>query len=86
LRGGSKVVASAPSPSETLLRIIPLKLADEMARFRQSHQDAHLVLGTLYAQAGMLTDSADELKKIPPGDSAYNTARTLLQNLPSTNP
>jgi hypothetical protein len=32
LRGGSKVVASEPSVSETLVRIVPLKPADEMPR------------------------------------------------------
>jgi anti-sigma factor RsiW len=82
LRGGSKVVASEPSPSETRLRIIPLKLADEMADFRRGHEEAHLVLGALYAQAGMLTESADELRKVPPGDSSYYTAQTLLKSLP----
>ena len=86
LRGGSKVVASEPSPSETLLRIVPLELADEIAHFRRGHEEAHLVLGALYAQAGMLTDSADELRKVPPGDSSYYTAQTLLKSLSSTNP
>jgi hypothetical protein len=86
LRGGAKVVASRPSPSETQLRIIPIKLADELARFQRGHKDAHLVLGTLYAQAGMLTDSAMELKQVQPGDPSYNTARTLLQSLSSANP
>jgi hypothetical protein len=86
LRGGSKVVASEPSASETLLRIVPLKLADEMAHFRRGHEEAHLVLGALYAQAGMLTESADELGKVPPGDSSYDTAQTLLKSLSSTNP
>jgi len=83
LRGGSKVVASAP---EALLRIIPHKLADELAQFRQRHEEAHLVLGALYAQAGMLTESAEELRKVPPSDSSYSTARTLLESLPSTGP
>jgi anti-sigma factor RsiW len=32
LRGGSKVVASEPSVSETVLRIVPLKLADDAPR------------------------------------------------------
>jgi hypothetical protein len=86
LRDGSKVVASEPSASETLLRIVPLKLADEMAHFRRGHEEAHLVLGTLYAQAGMLTESADEFRKVPPGDSSYSTAQTLLKRLSSTNP
>ena len=83
LRGRSTVVASTP---EALLRIIPNKLADELAQFRKGHEDAHLVLGALYAQAGMLTESADELKKVAPGDSSYSTARTLLESLPATGP
>jgi hypothetical protein len=86
LRGGSTVVASAPPSPGALLRIIPQKLADELAQFRQKHEEAHLVLGTLYAQAGMLTESADELRKVPPGDSSYSTAQKLLQSLPSTSP
>jgi hypothetical protein len=86
LRGGSTVVASGPPSLEALLRIIPYKLADELAQFRQGHEEAHLVLGALYAQAGMLTESADELRKVPPGDSSYGTARTLLESLPSTSP
>jgi hypothetical protein len=86
LRGGSTVVASGPPSPEALLRIIPYKLADELAQFRQGHEEAHLVLGALYAQAGMLTESADELRKVPPGDSSYSTARTLLESLPPTSP
>ena len=83
MRGGSKVVASAP---EALLRIIPGRLADELAQFRRGHEEAHLVLGALYAQAGMLDESADELRKVAPGDSSYSTAQTLLETLPSTSP
>ena len=86
LRGGSKVVASEPSTSETHLRVIALKLADEIAHFRRGHPEAHLVLGTVYAQAGMLTESADELGKVPPGDTSYNTARKLLASLSSDAP
>jgi hypothetical protein len=84
LRGGSTVVASRPASAEALLQIIPSKLADELAQFRQGHEAAHLVLGALYAQAGMLTESADELRKIPPGDSSYGIAQKLLKSLPST--
>jgi hypothetical protein len=84
LPGGSRVVASEPAPSEAVLRIVPVKLTDEMARFRKDHQDSHLVLGALYAQAGMLTESEAELKKVPPSDTSYKTARTLLDSLSST--
>ena len=69
-----------------LLRIVPVKLSDEMARFRKDHQDSHLVLGALYAQAGMLTESEAELKKVAPGDPSYKTARALLESLASGSP
>jgi hypothetical protein len=83
MHGGSKIVASSPAPSEALLRIIPRKLADQMARFQRGHRDAHLVLGVVYAQAGMLTEGADELRKVPAGDSSYDVARRLLQSFSS---
>jgi hypothetical protein len=84
LRNGSKVVASEPSPSQTFLRIVPVKLADEIAHFQQDHQGAHLVLGALYAQAGMLTESAEEFRKVPPEDLSYKTAQALLASLPTS--
>jgi hypothetical protein len=84
LRGGSTVVASALPFPEALLRIIPSKLAEELAQFRRGHEEAHLVLAALYAQAGMLTESADELRKVAPGDSSYGTAQKLLESLPPT--
>jgi len=86
LHGGAKVVAAEPAPSEAVLRIVPVKLTDEMARFRKDHQDSHLVLGALYAQAGMLSESEAELKQVRPGDPSYKTARALLESLSSTGP
>jgi hypothetical protein len=86
MHGGSKVVATSPSPSEALLRVIPRKLADEMTRFQRGHREAHLVLGVLYAQAGMVTEGANELREIPQGDSSYDLARRLLGSLSSGSP
>jgi hypothetical protein len=83
MHGGSKVVATSPSPSEALLRVIPRKLADDMTRFERGHREAHLVLGVLYAQAGMVTEGANELREIQQGDSSYDLARRLLGSLSS---
>lgn len=86
LHGGTKVVASQPSLSETALRILMPKLPDDMEHFRQEHQDAHLTIGAAYAQAGMLAESAEELKKIPPSDPSYNMAQAMLKSLPPAEP
>ena len=83
LHGGAKIVASSPAPSEAFLRVIPRKLADQMEHFQRGHRDAHLVLGVLYAQAGMLTEGANELRKVLPDDSSYDVARRLLPSVSS---
>jgi hypothetical protein len=81
LHGGSTVVASGAS-SGAVLRIIPRRLAQELEQFRDTHERAHVVLGALYAQVGLLTESETELVKVPPGDPSYSTARALLASLP----
>lgn len=86
LHGGAKVAASQPSLSETALKIAVPKLTDDMEHFKQGHLDAHLVLAAMYAQSGMHNESAEELKKIAPGDPGYNMARAMLKNLPAIEP
>ncbi len=86
LHGGAKVAASQPSLSETALKIAVPKLTDDMERFKQGHLDAHLVLAAMYAQSGMHNESAEELKKVAPGDPGYNMARVMLKNLPTIEP
>lgn len=86
LHGGAKVAASQPSLSETALKIAVPKLTDDMERFKQGHLDAHLVLAAMYAQSGMHNESAEELKKIAPGDPGYNLARVMLKSLPAIEP
>jgi hypothetical protein len=86
LHGGAKVAASQPSLSETALKIAVPKLTDDMERFKQGHLDAHLVLAAMYAQSGMHNESAEELKKVAPGDPGYNMARAMLKTLPAIEP
>ena len=86
LHGGAKVAASQPSLSETALKIAVPKLTDDMEHFKQGHLDAHLVLAAMYAQSGMHNESAEELKKIAPGDPGYNLARAMLKSLPAIEP
>jgi hypothetical protein len=86
LKGGTTVVASGPPGSEAMIKIVPQTLATEITRFRKQHEDAHFVLGAMYAQAGMLSESADELKQVAPGDASYALARKMLESLPAAKP
>ena len=85
-RDGSTVVASSPPPLGAFVQIISTQLADEIGQFRHRHETSHLVIGVLYAQAGMLTAGAGELRKVAPGDPSYGTAKSLLDELPAEGP
>jgi hypothetical protein len=78
--GRSVISPSAPSP-EAKFRILDQAKADQFEQFRQAHPDAHLVLGILYAQAGILEEAKRELKQLPQNDSNYPLAQQLLKSI-----
>jgi hypothetical protein len=77
--GRSVISPSAPSP-EAKFRVLDQARADEFERFRQAHPDAHLVLGILYARAGILETGQQELSQVPKTSNDYELARQLLRS------
>ncbi len=81
MKDGTTVISPRPPSAEARIQILQQPQAAELERFRQAHADAHLVLGVLYAQAGMLTDAETELAKVPSDDPRHDTAQTLLESV-----
>jgi len=81
MKDGTTVISPRPPSAEARIQILQQPAADELERFRQAHAQAHLVLGILYAQAGMLTDAETELAKVPSEDPRHDTAQTLLNGV-----
>jgi len=73
----------APDSSEPVakFRVLAEAKARELKQFQKAHPEAHLVLGILNAQAGVLETSQRELSRIPEGSHDYQLAQQLLQSL-----
>jgi hypothetical protein len=81
LRDGKSVSSpSAPSP-EAKFRVLDQEKADELARFQAAHPGSNLVLGILYAHAGLLEQAERALALIPKGDPDYTLAQGLLDSI-----
>jgi hypothetical protein len=81
MKDGTTVISPRPPSPEARIQILQQSKADELERFRQGHAHAHLVLGILYAQAGVLTEAETELAQVSNDDPRYATALTLLKSI-----
>jgi len=78
---GKRVIApSFPNP-RAKFRVIDQAKADELEQFRQAHPDAHLVLGILYTEGGLLKDGERELVGIPANNRDFELAQQLLRSI-----
>jgi hypothetical protein len=73
------VAPRAPEP-EARFVVLGQEQARDLARDRQSH-DSHLLLGVLYAEAGLLDEAARELQALRDLNPGSETARGLAESL-----
>ena len=78
--GKSVIAPSFPSP-KAKFRVIDQAKADELEQFRLAHPEAHLVLGILYTEAGLLKNGERELGDIPENSRDFELARHLLRSI-----
>jgi hypothetical protein len=73
-------VISPSLPPEAKFLVLDQTKADELEQFRQAHPGAHLVLGIIYAQAGLLETAQGELEQVSAGAN-LELAQQLLRGL-----
>jgi hypothetical protein len=78
---GSSIIAPAPPSPEAKFFVLEKAKAAEIERFQAANAGDHLVLGILYAQAGVLQTAASELKQVSPSDPNHNLAQRLLTSV-----
>jgi len=78
---GEEVIMPPPAAAEAKFRIIDAAKAEELAQVRRDHQGSHLVLGLTYADAGMLDESEQELRKLLAANPESTVARSLLRSV-----
>lgn len=81
LSEGKSVTAPSPPNPEARFQVLDQLKVDEIAHFKQNHQESHVVLGILYGQAGLLEKGEYELEQVPKGDPDYQLAQNLLKSI-----
>ena len=81
LRTGESVSSPTPPNPEARFLVLAQEKADEFLQFQTVHPEAHLTLGILYAQAGVLREAKKELEQLPHGDPNYDLAQKLLNSI-----
>ena len=81
LRDGKSVSAPSPPSPEAKFRILDQEKAGQITHFQKAHPESHIILGILYAQAGVLEKAKEELKLTREGDPNYGLAQKLLKNI-----
>jgi hypothetical protein len=81
MQDGSIVIVPAPPDPEAKFRILDPEKAGALDRFHNAHLNAHIMMGILYAQAGILEMAEKELNTVLPGSSDYELAQSLLNSI-----
>jgi hypothetical protein len=80
-KDGKDIVSPSPPAPQARFRILDKGLFDELDHARRAYPGSHLVLGVLYARAGMLQDAERELKVLAAENPHSVVAQKLLSNL-----
>ena len=78
---GRSITSPRPPSPGAKFRVLDQAKAEEFEQFRKAHPEVHLVLGILYAQAGLFEDAEGELRRIRQGGPDYELAQQLLRSL-----
>jgi len=80
-RKGDEVLMPPPAAPEAKFKVVDTAKAEELSQIRRSHARSHLILGLAYANAGLLEDSARELRKLVAANPKSSVARSLLHSV-----
>ena len=83
IKDGREVVAPAAAGSRVKFKVLEQAKVEEVERARRSHAKSHLVMGLVYAEAGLLDEAAREFEALLRDNPQSPIARRLLQNVRS---
>ena len=81
VKDGREVLMPPPAASDAKFRIIEQNKLHEIQLARKSHAKSYLVLGVVYAEAGMLDESEREFQKLLDVNPKSPVARNLLRSV-----
>jgi Putative zinc-finger len=81
IRGGQEFIAPRPPAPQAKFRILDQAAAAEIARARRDYASSHLLLGLLYARAGLLTEAEREFRALQKANPDSDTPRKLTASV-----
>ena len=81
IRDGQEFIAPGPPAPQAKFRILDQAAATEIARVRRDYGSSHLLLGLLYARAGLLAEAEQELRMLQQANPDSEVARKLLASV-----
>jgi anti-sigma factor RsiW len=79
--GSRQLIAPAPPAPPARFAVLDAATAARLADLERAQPDAHVVLGILYAQAGVLADARRHLQAVPAADPYAVAAGRILTSL-----
>jgi len=81
IKDGVEVKSPVKPAPEARFKILEQTKADELERVRRAHSNSHLILGTLYSQAGLLDDAEREFRALLAANPKSAIAQKLLRGV-----
>jgi hypothetical protein len=80
-REGRQLVAPSPAAGRAKFKVLEQSKVEQIALAKRSSSRSHLVMGVLYAEAGLLTEAENEFNALLKENPDSSTARKLLQSV-----
>jgi hypothetical protein len=81
--GGQEFIAPQPTAPQAKFRILDQAAAAEIIGARREYASSHLLLGLLYARAGLLAEAEQEFRALQKANPDSGAARKLLASISS---
>ena len=81
VKDGNETKAPRPPAPQAKFRVLDRARVDEITRAKRSYPSAHLTLGLLYADAGLLKEAEQELRLLQKANPDSELARGLLRQV-----
>jgi putative zinc finger protein len=81
ISGGQEFIAPHPTAPQAKFRILDQTAAAEIARARRDYASSHLLLGLLYARAGLLAEAEQEFRALQKANPDSGAASKLLASV-----
>jgi hypothetical protein len=81
IKGGQALIAPQPTAPQAKFRILDQATAAEIARARRDYASSHLLLGLMYARAGLLAEAEQEFRGLQKANPEVTIVRRLLANV-----